>query len=52
MRVYTLNVTLMFIIHPSSETFVVPVTALSAVKDAGKLCGTWVKLHQAGCELG
>ncbi|NWI40931.1 ZP2 protein, partial [Picathartes gymnocephalus] len=34
MRAYTLNVTLRFITHPSSETFVVPVIALSAVKDA------------------
>ncbi|NXE94324.1 ZP2 protein, partial [Menura novaehollandiae] len=34
LRAYTLNVTLAFITHPSSETFVVPVTALSAVKDA------------------
>ncbi|NWV42846.1 ZP2 protein, partial [Grantiella picta] len=34
MRAYTLNVTLTFITHPSSETFVVPVIALSAVKDA------------------
>ncbi|NWW22017.1 ZP2 protein, partial [Falcunculus frontatus] len=34
MRAYTLNVTLTFITHPSSETFVIPVTALSAVKDA------------------
>ncbi|NWR22984.1 ZP2 protein, partial [Emberiza fucata] len=34
MRAYTLNVTLTFITYPSSETFVVPVVALSAVKDA------------------
>ncbi|NWU26206.1 ZP2 protein, partial [Dyaphorophyia castanea] len=34
MRAYTLNVTLTFITHPSSETFVIPVIALSAVKDA------------------
>ncbi|NXR26958.1 ZP2 protein, partial [Cinclus mexicanus] len=34
MRVYTLNATLTFITYPSSETFVVPVIALSAVKDA------------------
>ncbi|NWV78213.1 ZP2 protein, partial [Dasyornis broadbenti] len=34
MRAYTLNVTLAFITHPSSDTFVVPVIALSAVKDA------------------
>ncbi|OWK63293.1 hypothetical protein RLOC_00004862 [Lonchura striata] len=34
MRAYTLNVTLTFITYPSSETFVVPVTALLAVKDA------------------
>ncbi|NXY08685.1 ZP2 protein, partial [Pteruthius melanotis] len=34
MRAYTLNVTLTFVTHPSSETFVIPVIALSAVKDA------------------
>ncbi|NWX34425.1 ZP2 protein, partial [Notiomystis cincta] len=34
MRAYTLNVTLTFFTHPSSETFVVPVIVLSAVKDA------------------
>ncbi|NWZ98512.1 ZP2 protein, partial [Nesospiza acunhae] len=34
MRAYTLNVTLTFITYPSRETFVVPVVALSAVKDA------------------
>ncbi|NXC02152.1 ZP2 protein, partial [Orthonyx spaldingii] len=34
MRAYTLNVTLTFITHPSRETLVVPVIALSAVKDA------------------
>ncbi|NWY33010.1 ZP2 protein, partial [Pheucticus melanocephalus] len=34
MRAYTLNVTLTFITYPSSETFVVPVVSLSAVKDA------------------
>ncbi|XP_063248009.1 uncharacterized protein LOC134547826 [Prinia subflava] len=34
MRAYTLNVTLTFITYPSRETFVVPVIALSAVKDA------------------
>ncbi|NXD26891.1 ZP2 protein, partial [Spelaeornis formosus] len=34
MRAYTLNVTLTFITYPSRETFVVPVTVLSAVKDA------------------
>ncbi|NXH46745.1 ZP2 protein, partial [Dicaeum eximium] len=34
MRAYTLNVTLTFITYPSSETFAVPVIALSAVKDA------------------
>ncbi|NWY71902.1 ZP2 protein, partial [Erithacus rubecula] len=34
MRAYTLNVTLTFITYPSSETFAVLVTALSAVKDA------------------
>lgn len=36
-RTYTLNVTLEFIIHPTSETFSVPIVTLSAVKDAGKL---------------
>ncbi|NWH98334.1 ZP2 protein, partial [Tichodroma muraria] len=34
MRAYTLNVTLTFVTYPSSETFVVPVIVLSAVKDA------------------
>ncbi|KAM9562013.1 uncharacterized protein ACIB01_005423 isoform 1-T1 [Guaruba guarouba] len=34
MRAYTLNVTLAFIIHPTSETFTVPVITVSAVKDA------------------
>ncbi|NWI91730.1 ZP2 protein, partial [Pitta sordida] len=34
MRAYTLNATLEFVTHPSSETFVVPVVALSAVRDA------------------
>ncbi|NXX28694.1 ZP2 protein, partial [Nicator chloris] len=34
MRAYTLNVTLTFIAYPSSETFVIPVIVLSAVKDA------------------
>ncbi|XP_041888680.1 uncharacterized protein LOC121666803 [Corvus kubaryi] len=34
MRAYTLNITLTFVTHPSSETFVIPVIALSAVKDA------------------
>ncbi|NXL92474.1 ZP2 protein, partial [Alectura lathami] len=34
MRAYTLNVTLEFVIHPTSETFTVPVTAVSTVKDA------------------
>ncbi|XP_071403892.1 uncharacterized protein [Pithys albifrons albifrons] len=34
MRAYTLNITLVFITHPSSETFVVPVITLSAVRDA------------------
>ncbi|NXA09995.1 ZP2 protein, partial [Sapayoa aenigma] len=34
MRAYTLNATLEFITHPSSETFIVPVIALSAVRDA------------------
>uniref|UniRef100_A0A8B9ULC2 ZP domain-containing protein n=1 Tax=Anas zonorhyncha TaxID=75864 RepID=A0A8B9ULC2_9AVES len=33
-RTYTLNVTLEFIIHPTSETFSVPIVTLSAVKDA------------------
>uniref|UniRef100_A0A8B9I7Y0 ZP domain-containing protein n=1 Tax=Anser brachyrhynchus TaxID=132585 RepID=A0A8B9I7Y0_9AVES len=33
-RTYTLNVTLEFIIHPTSETFSVLVVTLSAVKDA------------------
>ena len=37
MRAYTLNVTLVFITHPTSETFTVPVITVSAVKDAGKL---------------
>lgn len=36
-RTYTLNVTLEFIIHPTSETFSVLIVTLSAVKDAGKL---------------
>nr|XP_009678849.1 PREDICTED: uncharacterized protein LOC104147731 [Struthio camelus australis] len=30
---YTLNVTLEFIIHPTSETFIIPVVTVSAVKD-------------------
>ncbi|NWR48255.1 ZP2 protein, partial [Regulus satrapa] len=34
MRAYTVNVTLTFITYPSNEIFVVPVIALSAVKDA------------------
>ncbi|NXO29293.1 ZP2 protein, partial [Cisticola juncidis] len=34
MRAYSLNVTLTFITYPSRETFVIPVIALSAVKDA------------------
>ncbi|NWW83862.1 ZP2 protein, partial [Rhynochetos jubatus] len=34
MRAYTLNVTLAFIIHPTSETFTVPVITVSAVNDA------------------
>ncbi|NXS57431.1 ZP2 protein, partial [Brachypteracias leptosomus] len=34
MRAYTLNVTLTFITHPTSETFTVPVIAVSTVKDA------------------
>ncbi|NXO49388.1 ZP2 protein, partial [Aramus guarauna] len=34
MRAYTLNVTLAFITRPTSETFAVPVTTVSAVKDA------------------
>ncbi|XP_066036064.1 uncharacterized protein [Chamaea fasciata] len=34
MRAYSLNVTLTFITYPSIEAFVIPVTVLSAVKDA------------------
>ncbi|NXI39124.1 ZP2 protein, partial [Galbula dea] len=34
MRAYTLNVTLAFITHPTSETFTVPVIMMSTVKDA------------------
>ncbi|NXK91426.1 ZP2 protein, partial [Formicarius rufipectus] len=34
MRAYILNITLVFITHPSSETFIVPVITLSAVRDA------------------
>ncbi|NWU49880.1 ZP2 protein, partial [Dromas ardeola] len=34
MRAYTLNVTLTFIIHPTSETFAVPVITVFTVKDA------------------
>ncbi|NWI32196.1 ZP2 protein, partial [Sula dactylatra] len=34
MRAYTLNVTLAFITHPTSETFAVPVVTVSTVKDA------------------
>ncbi|NXG84205.1 ZP2 protein, partial [Stercorarius parasiticus] len=34
MRAYTLNVTLAFIIHPTSETFTVQVITVSTVKDA------------------
>ncbi|NWH65169.1 ZP2 protein, partial [Geococcyx californianus] len=33
-RAYTLNVTLAFLIHPTSETFSVPVITVSTVKDA------------------
>ncbi|NWX83844.1 ZP2 protein, partial [Nothoprocta pentlandii] len=33
-RTYTLNVTLDFRIHPTSETFTIPVITVSAVKDA------------------
>nr|XP_013810491.1 PREDICTED: uncharacterized protein LOC106494730 [Apteryx mantelli mantelli] len=33
-RTYTLNVTLEFIIHPTSDTFTIPVITVSAVKDA------------------
>ncbi|KAF1537351.1 Zona pellucida sperm-binding protein 2, partial [Eudyptes schlegeli] len=33
-RAHTLNVTLAFIIHPTSETFTVPVITVSTVKDA------------------
>lgn len=47
MRAYTLNVTLSFIIHPTSETFTVPVITVSAVEDAGKLVG----LGQNGTNL-
>ncbi|NWQ93637.1 ZP2 protein, partial [Burhinus bistriatus] len=34
MRLYTLNITLAFITRPTSETFAVPVVAVSTVKDA------------------
>ncbi|XP_072711722.1 uncharacterized protein [Ciconia boyciana] len=34
MRAYTMNVTLAFITHPTSETFAVPVITVSTVKDA------------------
>ncbi|KFV48638.1 Zona pellucida sperm-binding protein 2, partial [Gavia stellata] len=34
MRAYILNVTLVFITHPTNETFTVPVVTVSAVKDA------------------
>ncbi|KAM6085639.1 uncharacterized protein LJ206_007224 isoform 2-T2 [Theristicus caerulescens] len=34
MRAYTLNVTLAFITHPTSETFTVPVITVSTIKDA------------------
>ncbi|NWH43048.1 ZP2 protein, partial [Fregata magnificens] len=34
MRAYTLNVTLAFMTHPTSETFAVPVITASTVKDA------------------
>ncbi|NXY40595.1 ZP2 protein, partial [Ceuthmochares aereus] len=34
MRAYTLNVTLGFLIHPTSETFSVPVISVSTTKDA------------------
>ncbi|GAB0185543.1 hypothetical protein GRJ2_001019600 [Grus japonensis] len=49
MRAYTLNVTLAFITHPTSETFAIPVTTVSAVKDAeclpnGTVVVTAVKL--------
>jgi len=37
MRAYTLNVTLTFITHPTSEIFTVPVITVATVKDAGKL---------------
>ncbi|NXE51791.1 ZP2 protein, partial [Casuarius casuarius] len=33
-RTYTLNVTLEFIIYPTSETFAIPVITVSAIKDA------------------
>lgn len=36
-RAHTLNVTLAFVVRPTSETFVVPVRMVSAVEDAGKL---------------
>lgn len=53
MRAYTLNVTLAFITRPLSESFTVPVVAVSAVKDAGKLvelgCGGVGDTHQSGC---
>lgn len=64
MRAYTLNVTLTFITHPTSDTFSVPVIAVSAVKDAGKLVGlgqnctnlavnsavTWTNFSQGYCQ--
>ncbi|NXC37519.1 ZP2 protein, partial [Campylorhamphus procurvoides] len=34
MRAFTLNVTLVFITYPSSETFIVPIITTSAVRDA------------------
>ncbi|NXT51374.1 ZP2 protein, partial [Pluvianellus socialis] len=34
MRAYTLNTTLVFLTHPTRETFTVPVIAVSTVKDA------------------
>ncbi|XP_062429099.1 uncharacterized protein LOC134138924 [Rhea pennata] len=33
-RTYTLNVTLEFLIHPTNETFTIPVITVSAIKDA------------------
>ncbi|NXU47879.1 ZP4 protein, partial [Turnix velox] len=41
MRSYTLNLTLVFLIHPTSETFAVPVVAVSTVKDAVLPSARW-----------